>query len=124
MKKASLLLVDDDRHLLDSMASWLRDQGYSVSTASSLKDAKSALDEQTYDLALVDIRLGPDDGFAVLHYCREKRPETTVILMTGYGYDPTHALVKARQDGLRFVLFKPFRVDQLRDALANDKVTR
>jgi hypothetical protein len=44
--------------------------------------------------------------------------------MTGYGYDPTHALVKARQDGLRFVLFKPFRVDQLRDALADNKVTR
>jgi hypothetical protein len=39
--------------------------------------------------------------------------------MTGYGYDPSHALVKARQDGLRFALFKPFRVDQLRDALAS-----
>jgi hypothetical protein len=37
--------------------------------------------------------------------------------MTSYGYDPTHSLVKARQDGLRFVLFKPFRVDQLWDAL-------
>jgi hypothetical protein len=37
--------------------------------------------------------------------------------MTAYGYDPTHTLVKARQEGLRFVLFKPFRVDQLLDAL-------
>jgi hypothetical protein len=40
-----------------------------------------------------------------------------VVLMTGYGYDPSHALVKARQDGLRHVLFKPFRVDQLLSAL-------
>ena len=40
------------------------------------------------------------------------------ILMTAYGYDPTHSLVKARQDGLKHVLFKPFRVDQLRDALS------
>jgi hypothetical protein len=39
--------------------------------------------------------------------------------MTGYGYDPGHSLVKARQEGLRHVLFKPFRVDQLRDALMN-----
>jgi hypothetical protein len=38
--------------------------------------------------------------------------------MTSYGYDPHHSLVKARQDGLKHVLFKPFRVDQLRDALA------
>jgi hypothetical protein len=49
--------------------------------------------------------------------------------MTSYGYDPSHSLVKARQDGLRHVLFKPFRVDQLRDALtdlseSDDKVTR
>jgi hypothetical protein len=38
--------------------------------------------------------------------------------MTGYGYDPHHTLVKARQDGLRHILFKPFRVDQLMQALA------
>ena len=40
-----------------------------------------------------------------------------VILMTGYGYDPSHSIVKARQEGLRFVLFKPFRVEQLLSAL-------
>jgi hypothetical protein len=37
--------------------------------------------------------------------------------MTAYGYDPSHSIVKARQEGLRFVLYKPFRVDQLLDAL-------
>ncbi|MFO0865369.1 MAG: hypothetical protein U0744_12085 [Gemmataceae bacterium] len=40
-----------------------------------------------------------------------------MILMTGFGYDPHHSLVKARQDGLRFVLYKPFRVEQLLAAL-------
>jgi hypothetical protein len=39
--------------------------------------------------------------------------------MTAFGYDPSHAIVKCRQDGLRFVLYKPFRVDQLLDALEN-----
>jgi hypothetical protein len=43
---------------------------------------------------------------------------TRVILMTGYGYDASHSLVKARQDGLRSVLYNPFRVDQLLAALA------
>lgn len=115
MKKASLLLVDDDRYLLDSMASWLRDQGYSVSTASSLRDAKSALDEQSYDLALVDIRLGPDDGFAVLHYSREKRPETTVILMTGYGTVETG--IDAIRAGAFDLVTKPLIDEELEMAI-------
>jgi hypothetical protein len=37
--------------------------------------------------------------------------------MTGFGYDATHSIVKAKQDGLRYVLYKPFRVDQLLAAL-------
>jgi hypothetical protein len=37
--------------------------------------------------------------------------------MTGFGYDPSHALVKARQDGLQQVLYKPFRVEQMLSAL-------
>jgi CheY-like chemotaxis protein len=57
-------------------------------------------------------------GYEVYRRLREAQPQARVILMTGYGYDPTHALVNARQDGLRFVLFKPFRIDQLRDALS------
>jgi DNA-binding NtrC family response regulator len=35
--------------------------------------------------------------------------------MTGFGYDPTHSIVKARQQGLKSVLYKPFRIDQLLD---------
>jgi hypothetical protein len=39
--------------------------------------------------------------------------------MTAFGYDPSHSIVKARQEGLRFVLFKPFRPAQLLDALTD-----
>jgi hypothetical protein len=42
-----------------------------------------------------------------------------MVLMTSFGYDSGHAIVKARQDGLRFVLYKPFRTDQLIDALVS-----
>jgi CheY-like chemotaxis protein len=37
--------------------------------------------------------------------------------MTGFGYDPGHSIVKARQAGLQAVLYKPFRLDQLLDAV-------
>jgi DNA-binding NtrC family response regulator len=46
---------------------------------------------------------------------REGQENLPVILMTGFGYDPSHSIVKARQQGLKSVLYKPFRVDQLLD---------
>ncbi len=51
----------------------------------SFADAIAALGKKTYDLALVDLRLGDGDGFDVLAYTRQNRPQTAVILMTGYG---------------------------------------
>ena len=70
-----------------------------------------------YDAILADIRLPDLSGYDVYRRLRDAQPQANVILMTGYGYDPSHAIVKARQEGLRFVLYKPFRVDQLLDAL-------
>jgi CheY-like chemotaxis protein len=71
-----------------------------------------------YDAIVADIRLPDLGGYDVYRRLREAQPQARVILMTGYGYDPSHALVKARQEGLRHVLFKPFRVDQLLNALS------
>src|SRR5688500_8656036 len=85
MKQGSLLLVDDDRRGLESMADWLRDQGFNLDTSTNYASAVAALDKKPYDLALVDIRLPDRDGFDVLAHCREKHPNTTVILLTGYG---------------------------------------
>jgi two-component system, sensor histidine kinase SagS len=44
--------------------------------------------------------------------------------MTGFGYDPGHSIVKARQAGIDLVLFKPFRVDQLLDTVEKSIVRR
>lgn len=71
----------------------------------------------TYDYVLADIRLPDRNGYEVFCELRQAQPQARVILMTSYGYDPSHTLVKARQDGLCFVLFKPFRIDQLLAAL-------
>jgi len=60
----------------------------------------------------------PDvSGHEAFGKLRHAQPKARVILMTSFGYDPSHAIVKCRQDGLRHVLFKPFRVDQLLAAL-------
>ena len=119
MKNASILLVDDDRHVLESMASWLQDQGYGVDVAGGCREALNRLEDGKYDLVLCDIRLQDGDGFDVLQHCCTHHPNLTVILITGFGYDPNHAIVRAGKEGLAGVLFKPFKVDQLLDEVRN-----
>ena len=85
MTKSHLLLVDDDRHVLDSMADWLRAQGYELETASGYIDALERLRKGSFDLVLTDVRLRDGDGFDLLEQCRRNWPAAQVILMTGYG---------------------------------------
>ncbi len=70
-----------------------------------------------YDAILADIRLPDMTGHEVYTRLRQAQPKARVILMTAFGYDPSHSIVKARQEGLHHVLYKPFRVDQLLTAL-------
>ena len=106
-----LLLVDDDRHLLDSMGTWLATQGFQVHLAASCQQAFELLRQQTFDLALVDLRLQDGDGFDVLKYCRQNHPSTTVILMTGYGTVETG--VEALRAGAFDLVTKPLIDEEL-----------
>ena len=114
-QRGTLLLVDDDRHLLASMADWLRSLGYQTDTASNLAEAAAAVDRKTYDLVLVDIRLGEDDGFDVLAYCRQKQPAAAVIMITGYG--TVESAVEAIRLGAFDFLTKPLIDEELQVAI-------
>ena len=113
--QATLLLVDDDRHVLGSMAQWLREQGYKVDTASTLAEGIASIDRKTYDLALVDIRLGDQDGFDLLAHVRQKRSETSVIMLTGYG--SVESAVEAIRQGAFDFLTKPLIDEELEMAI-------
>ena len=115
MKQGSLLLVDDDRRVLESMADWLRGQGYKVDVATGAQTALAAVAKKTYDLLLVDIRLGDGDGFDVLAHCRENYPAPTVILLTGYGTVET--AVEAIRAGAFDFLTKPLIDEELELAI-------
>ena len=108
-KHGNILLVDDDRHLLESMSLWLRDQGYGVETATNCEGAIQLLQRGAYDIAIVDIRLGDKDGFEILEYCRAHLPKLAVILVTGYG-SPEMG-VEALRAGAFDLLTKPL-IDQ------------
>jgi two-component system, sensor histidine kinase SagS len=114
-----VLVADNDDRVRRSAHSLLGRWGCVVETARDGQEALTMARLGNYDAILADIRLPDLTGYEVYRKLREAQPLARVILMTGYGYDPTHSLVKARQDGLRHVLFKPFRVDQLLDALSS-----
>jgi DNA-binding NtrC family response regulator len=73
--------------------------------------------QSSYSAAFVDIRLPDLDGYETFKRLREVQPGVPIILMTGFGYDPSHSIVKARQEGLQTVLYKPFRADRLMEAV-------
>ena len=53
------------------------------------------------------------NGYELMQKLSECSAALPLVLMTGFGYDPGHSIVKARQAGLKEVLYKPFRLDQL-----------
>ncbi len=111
MNKPSLLLVDDDRRVLESMADWLRGQGYDLDTSARYADALERLRGKSYDLVLADVRLGDGDGFDLLEQCRRNWPSTQVILLTGYG-TPDGAIEAIRAGAFDY-LTKPLIDDEL-----------
>lgn len=111
MKQGTLLLVDDDRHVLDAMATWLREQRYDVLAVASCEAALRTLRERTVDLVLADIRLADGDGFDILAHCRQHYPQTTVILITGYATIETG--IEALREGAFDLLTKPLIDEEL-----------
>jgi DNA-binding response OmpR family regulator len=76
---------------------------------------RSSLRDIAYDVVLADIRLPDMSGHQLMLQLKELVDPVPLVLMTGFGYDPGHSIVKARQAGLhpKAILFKPFRLDQL-----------
>ncbi len=112
-----ILVVDKDESIRRSAHHLLGCQGASVETARDAHEAIALMRQSPYSAALVDIRLPDLDGYEAFKRLREVQPSVPVILMTGFGWDPNHSIVKARQEGLQTVLYKPFRSDRLTEAV-------
>jgi DNA-binding NtrC family response regulator len=122
----SILLVDDDRHLAESMADWLREMSHTVETAENLTDAGAHLSKTRFDLVITDLRLGDEDGFSLINRIRTKHPDTAVLVVTGYATPST--AVEAVRAGAFDLLTKPL-IDQelslaIQRAVAQREITR
>ncbi len=110
--KAHLLVVDDDRIILDSLAEFLRLEGYEVDTAASFAEAMQVIDRRIIELIISDVNMPGGNGFELLHVVRKKAPETAVIMMTGYG--TIESAVEAIKMGAYDYLTKPIIDDELK----------
>jgi len=110
-----VLLVDEDVTVQQAAHNLLERFGCAVETAPDGNQAIFMVRNSGYDVVISDIRLPDMSGHDFMLKLREvwDVEPLPLILMTGFGYDPGHSIVKARQAGLQAVLYKPFRVDQL-----------
>jgi 3'-phosphoadenosine 5'-phosphosulfate sulfotransferase (PAPS reductase)/FAD synthetase len=115
-----ILVADADEQVRAAAHALLERCGCTVETARDGTEAASmvrACGAEAYDVIIADIRLPDMSGYELLIRLRELRDCVPLVLMTGFGYDPGHSIVKARQAGIDLVLFKPFRIDQLLDTI-------
>jgi DNA-binding NtrC family response regulator len=110
--KARVLVVDDDRIILDSLAAFLRAEGYDVECATSYLAALQAHEKSPADLVLSDVNMPGGNGFELLHVMRKSSPDAAVIMMTGYG--TIESAVEAIKMGAYDYLTKPVNDDELR----------
>jgi DNA-binding NtrC family response regulator len=115
MNQKNILVIDDDKIILDSLCEFLRLEGFQTSGAETLKGALAKLEQEHYSLVLTDVNLPDGDGLELLDIVRENHPQTVAIVITGYG--TIESAVKAIKQGAYDYLTKPIIDDDLRLAV-------
>jgi two-component system, sensor histidine kinase SagS len=118
-----VLVVDADEMVRSEAHNELEKYGCIVETAHNGAEALCMVrnfseDEGGYNCIITDIRIPDMTGYELMVKLQELLGTVPLVMMTGFGYDPGHSIVKGRQAGLKLVLYKPFRRDQLLDTVA------
>jgi len=111
MPTAKLLIVDDDRNLLELMRMRLEAARYEVTAAADEAEAKEAVRQTAFDLAVIDLQLAHQDGISLMEELRQVNPEMPAIILTAHGSIET--AVEAMRRGAYTYLTKPFDAREL-----------
>jgi DNA-binding NtrC family response regulator len=109
----NILVIDDEVAVNNNIRKILNKKGYHVDQAVSKAEALERIDKQSYKLVLLDLKIPGVAGLELLQAIREKRPETMVIIVTGYASIET--AVETARIGAVDYLAKPFTPDEIRD---------
>lgn len=115
MEKKSILIVDDDKSLLTSLAQILTNEGYQVDTADTGQKAVEKSKTQFYHLLLLDIKLPDMEGTQLLTAIKDTTPKMVKIIITGYpSLDNAVEAVNKNADGY---VIKPIDINKLLDTI-------
>ena len=115
MEQERILVVDDDEGLLHLLRMRLSALGFSVTPCTGGRDARMAARQETFDIAITDLRLRAEDGLALTEELMQIQPGLPVIILTAHGSIPN--AVEAMQRGAFGYLTKPFDDKELKATL-------
>ena len=110
-----ILVMEDELSVARGLEMVLSEEGYTVDLADTGKLAMEAFKQNRFDLLVADLRLPDIDGMEVIKQIKQEKPETEVIVITGYG--TTSKAVAAMKLGVHDFLPKPFTEDQIKTAI-------
>src|SRR5262249_52470862 len=116
MRRANVMIVDDDRDLAESLAEMLELQGHTVQVVSNGQEAVECHRKNEFDITFMDVRMPVMNGVDSFFAIRALRPDAKVVLMTGY---EESMVAKALAAGALGLLTKPFQMDDLLAKLAD-----
>jgi len=116
-KKVSILIVDDEESVRDSLYNWFIDDGYSVECAENAKKALALVEAKDFDIILADIKMPGMDGMEMHRRIRALNKDSIVIIMTAFAAVDT--AVQALKDGAFDYITKPFDPDDLSHLIRN-----
>jgi two-component system response regulator RegA len=114
----TVLLVDDDKPFLQRLARAMESRGFAVSTADTVADGLKMAEARPPAYAVVDMRLEDGNGLDVIELIRRKRPDSRMVVLTGYGNIAT--AVTAVKLGAVDYLAKPADADEVYAALTRE----
>ncbi len=107
-----ILVVDDEMVMCESLAAWLREDGYAVDTAASGKEAVALARKTDFAIYFIDLKMpGGMDGIETMMEIRQLYPEACVIIITAYATVDT--AITARKEGAQEYIVKPCNPEEI-----------
>ncbi|MBE0668625.1 MAG: sigma-54-dependent Fis family transcriptional regulator, partial [Bacteroidales bacterium] len=116
-EKISILIVDDEESVRDSLNNWFIEDGYQVECAENAKQALMLIEARNFDIILADIKMPGMDGLEMHRRIKALNKDAIVIIMTAFASVDT--AVQALKDGAFDYVTKPFDPDDLSHLIRN-----
>ena len=117
LEDVGVLIVDDEQIVRESLAGWFEEDGYRVAAASNAREALAMLNDETWHVALFDIKMPGMDGLELQQKIRDIDANIVVVIMTAYASVET--AVQALKEGAYDYITKPFDPDDLAHMIRN-----